>query len=88
MVFMGIVGMFLACHALRIFLSLHEMTIIRDAMKCHNLERRGFPVWAEITTTFRQVFYIVQRLQMQVIMKEMNEKILNCSSFRFTFLSH
>ena len=54
-VFMGIVGMFLACHALRIFLSLHEMTIIRDAMKCHNLERRGFPVWAEITTTFRQV---------------------------------
>ena len=57
---MGIVGMFLACHALRIFLSLHEMTIIRDAMKCHNLERRGFPVWAEITTTFRQVFYIVQ----------------------------
>ena len=54
-VFMGIVGMFLACHMLKIFLSLHEMLVIRDALKCNKARKRGFPAWAEITTTFRQV---------------------------------
>ena len=54
-VFMGIVGMFLACHTLRIFLNLHEMVVIREAMECYRRRLRGFPVWSEITGTFRKV---------------------------------
>ena len=53
-VFMGIVGMFLACHVLRIFLNLHEMAVIREAMACSAAGRRGWPVWSLITASFRQ----------------------------------
>ena len=63
-VFMGIVGMFLACHALKIFLSLHEMLVIRDAMQCHKEHKRGFPVWAEITATFRKVYKEISHKEM------------------------
>ena len=66
LVFMGIVGMFLACHMLRIFLSMHEMIIIRDALACYNQHKRGFPVWAEITATFRNVKTKTQTLKFEV----------------------
>ena len=52
-VFMGIVGVFLLCHFLRVFLNLHEMVVIRDAMACTKAGQQGFPVWALVMTSFR-----------------------------------
>ena len=55
MVFMGIVGAFLFCHFLRVFLNCHEMLVIEEAMACSTAEQRSFPKWAIITNFFRQV---------------------------------
>ena len=52
-VFMGIVGVFLACHILRVLLNLHEMIVIVDAMECREAGKGGFPMWALVMTSFR-----------------------------------
>ena len=43
MVFMGIVGVFLVCHILRITLNIHEMIVIEHAMACSKAHQRSFP---------------------------------------------
>eukprot|EP00095_Tigriopus_kingsejongensis_P003543 maker-scaffold106_size358372-snap-gene-2.28 protein:Tk03543 transcript:maker-scaffold106_size358372-snap-gene-2.28-mRNA-1 annotation:"patched domain-containing protein 3-like" len=48
-VFMGIVLVFLICHSPRLILSMHEMMIIHDAMKCQAQGRHPFHVWTLIT---------------------------------------
>ena len=53
MVFMGIVGVFLACHALRVSLNIHEMIVIEHAMACSRARQKAFPMWAIITNSFR-----------------------------------
>ncbi len=50
---MGIVGVFLACHILRIALNLHEMVVIELAMACAKAGQRSFPKWAIMTNFFR-----------------------------------
>jgi len=50
---MGIVGVFLLCHFLRVFLNLHEMVVIRQAMECGRRGYRPFPMWARIMNSFR-----------------------------------
>jgi uncharacterized membrane protein YhfC len=52
-VFMGIVGVFLFCHILRIALNLHEMMVIENAMECVKNHQEAFPKWAIITNFFR-----------------------------------
>ncbi|QQP54471.1 Uncharacterized protein FKW44_007314, partial [Caligus rogercresseyi] len=52
-VFMGIVGVFLLCHILRIFINLHEMLVIRPAMECRAAKLPAFPFWVLVTTVFR-----------------------------------
>ena len=54
-VFMGIVGVFLFCHFLRVFLNLHEMFVIRQAMACQKAGQRSFAMWAIILNTCRFV---------------------------------
>ena len=55
-VFMGIVGVFLMCHFLRVFLNLHEMIVISNALDCiYKRKTEGFPMWARIATSFRFV---------------------------------
>ena len=53
MVFMGIVTIFFLCHFLRVFLNLHEMIVIGQALKCSQARQRSFPMWAIITNYFR-----------------------------------
>ena len=55
MVFMGIVGVFLVCHILRVSLNIHEMIVIEHAMACSKAHKRSFPMWAIITNFFRSV---------------------------------
>ena len=43
---MGIVGVFLISHILRVALNLHEMLVIEQAMECGKAGLRSFPVWA------------------------------------------
>ena len=55
-IFMGIVGAFLICHMPRILLSLHEMWIIDDTLKCAKSGRKVFPLWALI---FSQISHML-----------------------------
>ena len=52
-VFMGIVLIFLICHAPRNLLSMIEMFLIRGAIECSNAGFEKFPVWAYIGAGLR-----------------------------------
>ena len=62
MVFMGIVGVFLVCHILRVSLNIHEMIVIEHAMACSKAHKRSFPMWAIITNFFRSVQILVHSM--------------------------
>ena len=65
MVFMGIVLAFLVCHFLRVFLNLHEMLVIEEAMACSTAEQRSFPKWAIITNFFRYETLAIKAVKKQ-----------------------
>jgi len=59
MVFMGIVGAFLVCHFLRIFLNFHEMFVIEEAMACSQAGKRSFNKWVIITNFFSHFLLVI-----------------------------
>ena len=55
------------CHILRIFLSLHEMLVIRHAMACSRAKQRSFPMWAIMTTYFRYYYFYTYTLYIVMV---------------------
>ena len=58
-VLIGIVATFLACHILRIVLSIHEAITIRHAMFCDRNNKEAFPAWAHIVRSFSDLFLVI-----------------------------
>ena len=58
-IFMGIVLVFLVSHLPRIFLSLHEMFVIKDALECSKAGKKSFPLWALIVGYFSHLLLVI-----------------------------
>ncbi len=58
-IFMGIVLVFLVCHFPRILLSIHEMWIMEDILKCSKAGRKVFPLWALIFSMVSHLFLVI-----------------------------
>ncbi|XP_059098618.1 FMRFamide peptide receptor frpr-18-like [Tigriopus californicus] len=58
-VFMGIVLVFLICHSPRLILSMHEMMIIHDAMKCQAQRLHPFHAWTLITMCVSHLLLVI-----------------------------
>ena len=58
-IFMAIVIGFLVCHFPRIFLSLHEMLVIKNTMACTNLGHYPFPLWAMLFAQFSHLLLVL-----------------------------
>ena len=66
-IFMGIVIVFLVCHFPRIFLSLHEMLVIRNTMACSNVGYYSFPLWALLFAQFSHILLVLNSSMNSVI---------------------
>ena len=55
-VFLGFALVFLACHAPRIFIDLHELWTLRSANECRAAGLRGFPPWSIAAINVSHVF--------------------------------
>ncbi|XP_040567083.1 FMRFamide receptor isoform X1 [Lepeophtheirus salmonis] len=71
-VFMGIVGVFLLCHILRIFINLHEMLVIRPAMECREAKLPAFPFWVLVTTVFSHLLLVFNSSTNMIIYCSLN----------------
>jgi hypothetical protein len=58
-IFMGIGAVFLVCHMPRLVLSLHEMWIINDTLKCIKAGMKIFPLWALILSHISHLFLVI-----------------------------
>nr|XP_040571530.1 FMRFamide receptor-like isoform X2 [Lepeophtheirus salmonis] len=58
-VFMGIVLVFLVCHFPRLFLSMYECIVIREAFICQKKGLHSFPVWLLLTSGFSHVLLVI-----------------------------
>ena len=47
-IFMGFVSVFLICHFPRLFLNIHELIVMEDAMKCQETNQEPFSLWSLI----------------------------------------
>ena len=66
-IFMGIVIVFLVCHFPRIFLSIHEMLVIRNTMACQNKGYYSFPMWALLFAQFSHILLVLNSSMNSVI---------------------
>ena len=66
-IFMGIVIVFLVCHFPRIFLSLHEMLVIRNTMACSKVGYHSFPLWALLFAQFSHLLLVLNSSMNSVI---------------------
>ena len=66
-IFMGIVIVFLVCHFPRIFLSLHEMLVIRNTMACSRVGYHSFPLWAILFAQFSHILLVLNSSMNSVI---------------------
>ena len=66
-IFMGIVIVFLVCHFPRIFLSLHEMLVIRNTMACSRVGYYSFPLWALLFAQFSHILLVLNSSMNSVI---------------------
>ena len=66
-IFMGIVIVFLVCHFPRIFLSLHEMLVIRNTMACSRVGYHSFPLWALLFAQFSHILLVLNSSMNSVI---------------------
>ena len=66
-IFMGIVIVFLVCHFPRIFLSLHEMLVIRKTMACSRVGYYSFPLWALLFAQFSHILLVLNSSMNSVI---------------------
>ena len=66
-IFMGIVIVFLVCHFPRIFLSLHEMLVIRNTMACSKVGYYSFPLWALVFAQFSHILLVLNSSMNSVI---------------------
>jgi hypothetical protein len=58
-IFMGIVLVFLVSHLPRIFLSLHEMVVIKQALECTQAGKKSFPLWALVVGYFSHFLLVI-----------------------------
>ena len=45
-IFLGFVFVFLICHTPRLFLNIHELIVMEEAMKCQSLRQEPFSLWS------------------------------------------
>ena len=58
-VLIGIVFAFVLCHALRIFLDVHEATWIKHVQACMSKGRRGISLWVFVAMEFSSLLLVV-----------------------------
>ena len=58
-VLMMIVASFVACNLIRIFLNMHELTVIEEIQLCRCSDLGGFPVWIVILGFISHIFLVI-----------------------------
>ena len=76
-VLIGIVIMFVCCHALRILLSFNEAIWFKNAMLCLENDKNGFSFWSIITLQFSQLLLVINSSSNMIIYCCLNSNFKN-----------
>ena len=81
-VLIGIVIMFVCCHALRFFINFYEAIIIKRLIWCHSKRQNGFSLWFLIAVDIKELMLVINSSTNMIIYCCLNsnfrQQLLKC----------
>ena len=81
-VLMGIVILFVCCHALRIFFNFHESIMIKSIIWCNTKGKYPFPLWVSLGSLFNEIMLAINSSSNMIIYFCLNsnfrKQVLKC----------
>ena len=82
-IFLGFVFVFLICHTPRLFLNIHELIVMEEAMKCQSLRQEPFSLWSLLLINVSHFLLVLNSSTNILVYCFMSSKFRNeCKKFQ------